>query len=271
MTTGSGTGTPITPSSGAFTSSDAFVSLLKRNPWMTQRVVQEPVVGLVDGVNTRFNLASPPGVAYTATLIRSDGVAVVPSSIDYDSGALVLGSAPTTSIYASYTHSLLSNSDASGLFEEGFALMESLWSRSYYIVATGDVWAVSSDSLTIIDPVISTSTFSSRVRQTTFMVDCMYYAWVQSALAEATYNAMAVREQRASGLQIDRTRQPDAFKSMIEMAEKRLENSMLFAMEDAGAVSDFYGGGAIGAIRSNWNALNSWWQTSQGGIYNAPA
>lgn len=268
MTTGSGTGTPITPSSGAFTSSDAFAALLRRNPWMSQRVVQEPVVGLIDGVNLRFNLASPPGVAYTATLIRSDGVAVVPYSIDYDSGALVLSSAPTQSIYASYTHSLLSNSDAAGLFEEGFALMESLWSRTYYIVATGDVWVISSSSSTVVDPVILTSTFSSRVRQTTFVVDCMYYAWVQSALGEATYNAMAVREQRASGLQIDRTRQPDAFKNLIEIAEKRLEASLVFALDDAGVVGDYYGGGAIGAIRSNWNALNSWWQTSQGGIYD---
>lgn len=270
MTTGSGTGTPITPSSGAFTSSDAFAAMLRRNPWMSQRVVQEPIVGLVDGYNTRFNLASPPGVAYTLSLIKSDGTTVVPTSIDYDSGAILLSSAPTVSIYASYTHSLLSNSDAAGLFEEGFALMESLWSRTYYIVATGSVWAVSSSSSIVVDPVILTSTFSSRVQQTAFMVDCMYYAWVQSSLGEATYNAMAVREQRASGLQIDRTRQPDAFKGLIEMAEKRLENSLIFALEDAGVVSDFYGGGAIGAIRSNWNAVNSWWQESQGGVY-APA
>lgn len=270
MTTGSGIGTPITPSAGAFTSADALAALLRRNPWMSQRVVQEPVIGLVDGENTRFNLASPPGVAYTATLIKSDGTAVTPASIDYDSGALLFSFAPTQSIYASYTHSLLSNSDAFGLFEEGFALMESLWSRSYYIVASGDVWVISSSSSAVVDPVILTSTFSSRVQQTAFMVDCMYYAWVQSALAEATYNAMAVREQRASGLQIDRTRQPDAFKSMIEMAEKRLSSSLIAALVDAGEQDDLYEGGAIGAIRSNWNAVNSWWQESQGGIY-APA
>lgn len=268
MTTGSGTGTPITPLSGAFSSDDAFAMLLKRNPWMRQSVVQEPIVGIIDGTNTRFNLASPPAVSATATFITSAGVTVNPSAVDYDSGAILLGSAPTTSIYASYTHSLLSNTDAYGLFEEGFALMESLWSRGYYLVATGDVKSISSSPSTVVDPVIKTSTFSAHVQQTALAVDCMYYTWVNSALGEATYNAMAVREQRASGLQIDRTRQPDAFKNMIEAAEKRLAASLENAMIDAGAESDLYGGGAIAAIRSNWNAVNSWWQTSQDGIYD---
>jgi hypothetical protein len=270
MTTGSGIGTPIAPSTSAFTSSDAFAMMLRRNPWMAQRVVQEPVVGLVDGSNTRFNLASPPAVSATASFITSAGAAVTPSSVDYDSGALLLGTAPTTSIYASYTHSLLSNSDAYGLFEEGFSLMESMWSRTYYLLVTGDVKVISSSVSAVVDPVILTSTFSSRVPQTALVADCMFYAWVNSALAEATYNAMAVREQRASGLQIDRTRQPDAFKSLIEMAEKRLASSLVYAMTDAGAESDLYDGGAIAAIKSNWNAVNSWWQVSQGGIY-APA
>jgi hypothetical protein len=270
MSIGGGQGTLITPVSSAFSSDDAFAMMLRRNPWMTQRVVQEPIIGLVDGVNARFNLASPPAVNYSATFITSAGVAVVPTVLDYDSGALLLGTAPTTSIYASYTHSLLSNSDAYGLFEEGFSLMESMWSRTYYLVSTGDVKAISSSQSTVVDPVILTSTFSSRVPQTALVADCMFYSWVNSALAEATYNAMAVREQRASGLQIDRTRQPDAFKSLIEMAEKRLASSLVYAMTDAGMESDLYDGGAIAAIKSNWNAVNSWWQVSQGGIY-APA
>lgn len=268
MSIGGGQGTLITPVSSAFSSDDAFAMLLRRNPWMTQRVVQEPVIGLVDGVNTRFNLASPPAVTASATLMRSDGVAVVPSAIDYDSGAILVSSAPTLSLYASYTHSLLASADAYGLFEEGFALMESMWPRGYFLVATGDVKAISSSMSAVIDPVISTTTFSARVAQTALAVDCMYYVWVQSSLAEATYNAIAVREQRASGLQIDRTRQPDAFKSMIEMAERRLLASLPYAMVDAGVETDLYEGGAIAAIRSNWNAVNSWWQTSQDGIYD---
>ena len=273
MPTGSGTGTPIDtiPSPSAFSSSDAFLAMLRRNPWMSQRVVQEPVVGLIDGINTRFNLASPPAVNYSALFITSSGVAVVPTALDYDSGAILLASAPITSIYASYTHSLLANTNAYGLFEEGFALMESMLSRGYFLVATGDVKAISSSASTVVDPVVSTTTFSAHVQQTALVVDCMYYAWVQSSLAEATYNAMAVREQRASGLQIDRTRQPDAFKSMIEMAEKRLSASLIAALVDAGEEDDAYEGGAIGAIRSNWNAVNSWWQASQDGIYNATA
>ena len=269
MSTGGGQGTPITTVSSAFSSDDAFAKMLRRNPWMTQRVVQEPIIGLVDGANARFNLASPPAVTASASLITSAGAAVVPTSIDYDSGALLLGSAPTVSIYASYTHSLLSNTDAYGLFEEGFALMESTWPRTYYLVATGSVKAVSSSVSTVFDPVILTSTFSARVSQTALLADCMFYTWVNSALAEATYNAIAVREQRASGLQIDRTRQPDAFKSLIEMAEKRLAASFDAAFVDAGVESDVYGGGAIAAIRSNWNGLNSWWQVSEGGIYVA--
>lgn len=267
MSTGSGTGTPIAPVVGAFSSSDAFAAMLRRNPWMAQRVAQEPIVGLVDGANTRFNLASPPAVTASATFITSAGATVVPTALDYDSGALLLGSAPTASIYASYTHSLLSSTDAYGLFEEGFALMESTWPRSYYLVATGDVKSISSSASTVVDPVILTSTFSVRVAQTALVADCMFYTWVNSALAEATYNAMAVREQRASGLQIDRTRQPDAFKLIVEMAEKRLAASLVNAMTDAGEDDDLYPGGAIAAIKSNWNGLNSWWQTSQGGIY----
>jgi hypothetical protein len=191
------------------------------------------------------------------------------NSVDYNSGAILISSAPTTSLYASYTHSLLASTDAYGLFEEGFSLMESMWSRGYFLVTTGSIKVISSNASTIVDPVISTTTFSARVQQTALVADCMYYSWVQSALAEATYNAMALREQRASGLQIDRTRQPDAFKSMIEMAEKRLAVSLENAMVDAGVESDLFGGSAIAAIRSNWNAVNSWWQVSQDGIYAA--
>jgi hypothetical protein len=234
---------------------------------MKQRVVQEPLVGVVDGYNMRFNLASPPATA-TPTMILADGTAVTASTFDRDSGALLFASAPMQTIYASYTHSQVAISDGQGLFDEAFALMQGLWSRAYYIIEdnVSGVRTLSTSNVAIVDPTIGDLAFAQRPAQVALFVDCMFYQWVRSSLAEATYNAIAVREQRASGLQIDRTRQPDQFKTLLDDAKRRVEDSLAIAMSDAGE-SVLYEGGAVGGTRSLSNTDDAWWQSWNYGVY----
>lgn len=215
----------------SYTSTNASDAFLRRNPWMKQAVVSEPLKGVVNGINRRFLLQTSPALSGTISVISMDGSAVSTDSVDEDAGVVVVATAPTESLFASFTHCVLTSAQLADLFTEGFVMMESLWTRGYYIYSA----AISSDSASAVDPVIGDSTFSQRPPQYNLLVECMNLSWALGAQSEAAFNAIQVRESQSAGVNVDRTKQPAAMDSLVEQARARVLAALEEARVDAGA------------------------------------
>lgn len=221
----------------AYSQTNGINAFLARQMWLKMPVVREPLDGLMDGVNVIFNLKSPPALDSTVTVIDSAGNTVTPASVDEASGSVVLSTAPTSTLYASYTHCGLTSDQLTGLFVAGFEEMESRWQRGYYLTESSSIPYVSSNSVTVVDPEIGSSTFSVRPAQTNFLVGCMTYVFSLSSWQEAAATAIATREKWSAGMMIDSTRRPEAFAKLVEAQERALKALMDKAITDAGTTN----------------------------------
>lgn len=243
----------------AYTITQAIAALRKRHPWSTQSVQREYLEGLVDGANKIFHLANPPAQTSSVTVYDKNGATVAPSSIDVDSGLLIFTAAPTDAYTATYTHVGWSDTQMTGICEEGFSLMESLLSRSYYLYSG----AVSSSSSSSVDPVIGSSTFSQLPIQVKFFLDCCDYVWLEAMAREGAYHAMSVREERSGGLQIDRSKQATAYDVALQRAKDSLLDMAAIAAEEAGLSSTLIEGqGVPGATSDYRHEVMNWWDDS---------
>ena len=225
------------PSSGAYSSVDGTQAFLRRNAWLKSYVSQEPLTGVVNGINTRFRLQSYPALSGTVYVFDMGGAPVATSSVAADSGSITTVTPPVNTLFANYTHCAYTDAQLTDFFIEGFVLMESLWQRGYALVQSGSVYYVSSSDSAIVDPAISDSTFSARPSQYGLLVDCVHLVWAQNAWNESATNAIAIRESLASGVNLDRTRQPAALRELVENARKRVLDALNNAYADAGVSS----------------------------------
>lgn len=222
----------------AYTETDGINAFLARTLWLKRPVVREPLEGLVNGTNVIFSIRTPPALTGTITLIDSTGASVTPSSVSEASGSVVLSVPPTSPLYASYTHCDLSSTELTGLFVAGFEHMESLWPRGYRLASNAGLYNVSTNTSTVVDPTVDDSTFSVRPPQTAFLVGCISYVFNMMQWQEAAAHAVMTREKLAVGVQVDRTRQPEGYRALLEVQERSLKNLMDQAVADAG-VSNF--------------------------------
>lgn len=225
--------TPIVPS-GAYSSTDGANAFLRRNAWLKSDVVSEPLTGVVNGSNRRFRLQSYPAVTGSVSITDMNGDAVAVTSIDEDTGVVITSDIPTDTIFADFTHCAYTQAQLDDIFTEAFATMESLWQRGYYLVYSSGVYYVSSASASIVDPVVSDSSFSTRPVQYALLTECMQLAWAQSTWNESASNAIQVRESLAAGVNIDRTKQPAALRDLVEEIGRRVLAALESAKLDAG-------------------------------------
>ena len=236
--------------------------LRQRLPWTLRKVEREPLVGLVDGSNTIFHLAHPPAVSGSVTVYDYSGNVLTPSSIDYESGRVVLASAPTQPCTASYQHTALTDGQWDGILRQGFDLMETLLPRGYYLVDSGGETYVSSDASSVVDPVIAGSTFSALPRQTELFLNCALVVYYESRLGEAAEAALSLRESQTGGLQIDRSRQYQAVQAALERALNRLADSLVAAAEEAGLEGTLFEGQGLPGARSDFHYyVMDWWRS----------
>lgn len=233
----------------AYTLSNAVTALRKRHPWTSLVVEREPLTGLVDGSNKVFHLANPPAQTLSVTVYDSSGVAVTPASVSVTSGLVTFTSAPTEPYTASYTHVTFPDSQMEGLCEDGFALMQSILNRPYYLYTS----SISSSSSSVVDPVIGSTTFSALPVQIRFFLDCCDFVFLESMQREAAFNAINVREERMGGLQIDRSKQPAAFPAMLDRAWDKLMKSAAAAADEAGLSSTLFEGDVLPGAKSDYN------------------
>jgi len=246
------TGTPIVVSVQPLSSQDIVALMTAEHQWMSQAVVKEPLIGLVNGVNKVFFVGSTP--ATSITVVDYLGNALTVTSSDGESGSVVLASAPVNTVFATYSVTMVKPSAVNGIASASVSLMESLWPRGYSLVTSGDTLYLSSVTTSVIDTVIAPSQVQRR-----FLADCVFYTWVRSYYLEATMHGIAYREQRASGLQVDRSRQPGSFDTMLKLARENLQASLNAAMLDSGAEPYSISEAGIVAGRATSRQPNSGW------------
>ena len=246
------TGTPITPL--AVLSAQDIVDLMTgEHQWMTSSIVKEPLVGLVNGRNKTFMLSVTP--ATSIIVADAAGNTLTVTSSDGESGSVVLETAPVTTVFATYTNTIVKPSAVNGIATSAVSLMETLYPRGYSLVNSGGTLYLSSETDSIVDTVIYLSQVQRR-----FLANCAFYTWVRSYYLESTMHAIAFREQRASGLSVDRTKQGEHYNAMLKIARENVEESRGAAMIEAGdeaLISDAFGG--IVAGRATSKQPNSGW------------
>lgn len=225
------TGTPIALPS-VLSASDIVTLMTAEHQWMSQSIDSEPMTGLVNGSNRVFSVSFTPASSITVADYLGNELGVLSSN--GDTGVVVLENPPINTVFASYQHTVVKPSYVNGIASAAVSFMESLWTRGYSMVESSGSYYLSSDPLTVVD-----DTIYSSLAQRKFLADCVFYTWVRSYYLEATMNSIAYREQRASGLNIDRSRQPQAFDAMLKLARDNVETSMKAAMTEAG--EDAYG------------------------------
>lgn len=232
-------------------------------PWATVPVAGEPLIGLVDGANRLFRVARPPIVS-VESVVDQNGNSVAVSSYDTASGAVVLVSAPTTVCYISYVHSAYTDQYLLACARLGFAKMEEMFPRGYHLVPLGNLLYVSAVPDSVVDPPVGNTTFSASRAQTRFLELCAWVAFLEAAQTEAAANAIYVREERAGGLAIDRTKQPAAWDALRQVALQDLRNAYEAAvLEATGDLSLIYEGGVVpGATSDYYQHAMNWWPSS---------
>jgi hypothetical protein len=219
--------------------------------WMTSSIVKEPMIGLVNGRNKTFSLSITPATSITVTDYQGNSLEVLSSS--GESGSVVLVSAPTNAVFATYTATMVKPSAVNGIAIGAVSLMETLYPRGYSMVESAGTFYLSSDTTSVTDTVISPSQVQRR-----FLANCVFYTWVRSHYLEATMHGISFREQRASGLQVDRTKQSASYEAMLRIARENVEQSMNAAMYEAGYAGGNLAGGIV-AGRTTSNQPESGW------------
>jgi len=246
------TGTPIVVAVQPLSTQGIVALMTAEHQWMSQTVVKEPLIGLVNGTNKTFSVGSTPATSIAVTDYLGNALTV--SSSDGESGSVVLASAPVNTVFATYSVTIVKPSAVNGIALASVSLMESLWSRGYGLVNSGGTLYLSSSTTSVVDETITVSQVQKR-----FLADCVFYTWVRSHYLEATMNGIAYREQRASGLQVDRSRQPGSFDTMLKIAKENLQVSLNAAMLDSGAEPYGISEAGIVAGRATSRQPNSGW------------
>ncbi len=243
---------------------DARSSLKERLLWLSRSVVREPLEGLVNGSNKLFHVPYVPAAEDSIVVYNSSGVAQTSADVTTDeaSGAVVFNTAPSHACTASYTYQVFSDTALVNLCKQGFDIMQRLYPRTLYIYTTGNTSYVSSTTATASDPACGTKTFyGSRIQQD-FLVTCSELALTQAMHAQAAVESVNYREG-ITGMHVDKTRRPEAFRVMEEQVAKRAEQMAMAAAEDAGDTGSLIEGGVVPGARSDYYTSDfDWWTNS---------
>ena len=221
---------------------DVTNSLLEA-PWMSRAISLQPLDGLVDGVNRIFRMPfapltmNPAPVLYT--LVAGGKSTITATSINYDTGDVLLASAPTLTPYADYTATMLRPTQLTAMARRGFAEMQTRWLRAIYLYDSNGSLVVSSSESAAVDPLTGNTTFSKSEVQKGFFVKCAELVTLRMLAEEATVNSMAYREERMGGLLVDTTKRSKDFQEYLKLASEAVKVSEDAARSECGETTDF--------------------------------
>jgi hypothetical protein len=232
-------------------SSDGARDLLRYTSLLqAKKQSRDAMSGVADGTNTTFHTQYYPVLTSgSLTVYNASGSIVAVSSTDYDTGEVVLSSAPSFQPRATYTYTPYTTSELKSLLMAGFDEMESRWTRGWYLSSSSsaltaptdddtNIYIVKKDQSTgaLSDPPCSGSLVFSELRaQVRFYMECCRYAYLSRKQVDAAETGISMREAR--GAAVDRTQVPRNLMAALEAAEKRLVDAMKKAQDQ------YYSGG----------------------------
>jgi len=207
----------------AYTLSTAISELKRSMLWNERVVIREPLEGLIDGANMVFYTAQRPISSSGITVYDNTGATYSSGSYTVDSyefGTIrFTATAPTTTFYISYTAQSLTDDQLTNIVKNGFDKMEQAYNRGWYITDN----SISSSFGSVIDPTIGGGlTFSQSRLHVSFYLLCCEWALAFALRKYAAANYFSYRENRASGVQIDRSRTADQLKVIMDDLQKQI-------------------------------------------------
>ncbi len=222
--------------------SDVKAALLEA-PWMTRAVALQPLEGLADGVNKVFRFPFAPlamtPAPFIYTLVAGGKVAVTVDVINYDTGDVLLSTAPTLTPYADFMATMFRPTQLDALARRGFIEMQIRWLRSLYLYNDDGTIVVSASDSEAVDPVTGATTFSKSEVQKGFLVKCAEFVALRMLVEDANINSMSYREERMGGLLVDLTRRAKDFQEYLKAAAEALRAAEDAARSECGEFTEF--------------------------------
>lgn len=246
----------------AYSTYDAIAALKQTFLWQYRSLAYDPLQGLRDGLNRVFKTSYAPISSYTVYDANQNAISSG-FTVDDTTGAVVFTDAPVVgnAFYASYTAGQFSDSQLLGLAVIGFQEMSNRYPRSWYLVSSSGSDFVSSGISAVVDPVISgTLTFSQSPVQKQAYLTAVQYVWQSANWLYASGNYYRYKENRAGGLDIDRSRQSDALDKATAFMSQRLDDALYMAALEMGVQVGAFIPGATSTV---YQQLYAWWPNQQ--------
>jgi len=246
----------------AYTLTTAISELKRSMLWNERVVVREPLEGLVDGSNAVFYTVQRPVSSTGITVYDNAGTEFSSGSYTIDSyefGTVRFTStAPTATYYISYTAQSLTDTQLTNIVKNGFDKMEQEYSRGWYITDS----SISSSSSSVIDPTIGGGlTFSVSRLHVSFYLLCCEWALAFALRKYAAANYFRYRENRASGVQIDRSMNADQLKVIMDDLQEQITDVVVQVADQSGDAP--WGSFTPAGHSDQWSTGWDWWTDSK--------
>jgi len=226
----------------SYTLDNAVTDLKKRSQWLTRSIVKQPLVGVVDSSNKLFLLPHAPATSGSLTLYNSTGTAISAATYtaDTDTGEVVFDTAPTDVVYASYTAEALTNTQLTNVVTEGFAKMQEVYKRSWYLFTSGATTYISLSSTADSEPTLGGQALSNNVVQKRLYMLCCQYVLERMLYEDAALHDHLFRESgRVGGMLVDMTKRPPNIDAMLERMDGEIVKAAAAAADNAGDTTAF--------------------------------
>ena len=229
-----------------------------------QSISRDPLSGIVDGLNTVFHTNYAPILSSGSLVVRL-GTTVVGGTANYDTGEVILTTAPQTQPVASYTFTPYTSGQILQFLMSGFDEMERRYPRHWQLVdALGASANEDSAQLLVADEdglepvVLDTMTFSNSRAQVGFFQLCAeyrYYLTIYGLKAQTSY----MWRETVRGMTVDQSKVPANLKGFLEVLESNLADAQ--ASVEAGYYSGTEYGGYVSAPATAGYMGGFEWQT----------
>jgi len=246
----------------SYTLDNAVTDLKESVHWLTQRVIKQPIEGLVDGTNKLFLLPHAPASTGTLTLYEVDGTAIASAdyTVDVDTGEITMDTAPTDTTYSTYTAEAFTSTELTDVVEGGFAKMQAVYPRSWFLFTSGATTYISTSSTADTEPVVGGQALSDNVVQIQFYMMCCRFSLNQMLYEEYALQDHQFRESgRVGGMLVDMRQRPENILAVLERLDKMIDSSAASAASNAGDTDTF--GDFIPGARSDEHYYGyDWWR-----------
>lgn len=239
-----------------------------------RKVARDPLSGIVDGVNSVFYTQFYPILASgSLTVSSASGSTIATTSVDYDTGEIVLPNAPSFQPRATYTFTPFTSGQRLSFLISGFEEMQGRWVRETWRLTSGSSSYIAADetsthiyiadydsvSGSVSDPkCYGNEVFSNLPTQVGFYMVCCEYAYIKRQMVEGALNGIEFREGR--GVLVNRMDVPKHLALALEETDKQVIRKMKAAFDQYYQAGEQFGGNILPAHTKDY-VDNFEWQS----------